>query len=53
MRDTIKILASYDDETLAKAMQEVKASDEKKAEVMKQIHDYRYIKREIAKMFGK
>lgn len=53
MVDTIKVLASLDNETLLKAMQEVKASDAVKERAINSINDYKYARKEIAKLFGK
>lgn len=53
MVDTIKVLASLDNETLLKAMQEVKASDAAKERAINSINDYKYARKEIAKLFGK
>lgn len=49
--ETIKTLASIDNATLAKAMDQVKATEAQKARAMKEIEDYRYMRAEIAKMF--
>lgn len=51
--ETVKTLATLDENTLKKAMKEVKASTKAKARAIKEINDYKYLRNEIAKIFNK
>ncbi len=51
--DSIKILANCTDRELEEAMKFVKATDEQKERALKHIKEYKEMRAEVAKLFGK